>query len=561
MALLLLGLSGGTAYAGSVYPAASWASATPESVGISSSRLAANLQSLPGPLVVVRNGYQVYSKGSISQSMPLYSVSKSLTALIFGRLVQLDKANPDDLVPGSGLPTAPLATFRHFMSMTSDYGLVPHSPGDCYAYNNNAVHFYGTHMARTYFGGRSPVQVLQESLWAFTGRQDPIYFDGQWGGWGGGWRLSARDAARIGLLVLRGGMWNGTQVLPDGFIDQLHVSQIDPGAVPNWNKGPASQWNEHVYTQDLKGNYSWGWWLVRNAYPQARAAAIAGLGHRGKKLIVCPQYDLVIVALPDQHITPDAAQYLNAVVDAITGSGTPPSTGTPPAPATPPAPLSNTGPRVDAGPARTITLPTTTTTLQGSVTDDGRPSPPARVTTTWSQVSGPGTVTFSHAAALAPTATFSAAGSYVLRLTASDGALSASDTVTIAVNPAAASGPLAVTSFTLINADTGQPVPGFDPLPRYAVVSLAALPTRNLNIRANTAPAVVGSVRISLSGAGAVNRTDSEAPYSVFGDTSGSYAAWIPRVGNHNLTARPYSGPGAGGTAGPAFSITFTVKH
>ena len=100
-----------------------------------------------------------------------------------------------------------------------------------------------------------------------------------------------------------------------------------------------------------------------------------------------------------------------------------------------PAPPVNQAPVVNAGPDQTITLPATAN-LSGTVTDDGLPNPPATVTTTWSKVSGPGTVTFGNASALATTATFSAAGSYVLRLTASDSALSASDDVTITVNAA-----------------------------------------------------------------------------------------------------------------------------
>jgi hypothetical protein len=53
---------------------------------------------------------------------------------------------------------------------------------------------------------------------------------------------------------------------------------------------------------------------------------------------------------------------------------------------------------------------------------------------TWSKVSGPGNVSFANAHALSTTASFSAAGAYVLRLTATDGALSANDDLTIMVN-------------------------------------------------------------------------------------------------------------------------------
>jgi PKD repeat protein len=100
-----------------------------------------------------------------------------------------------------------------------------------------------------------------------------------------------------------------------------------------------------------------------------------------------------------------------------------------------PAPPVNQAPVVNAGPDQTITLPATAS-LSGTATDDGLPNPPATVTTTWSKVSGPGTVTFGNVSLRATTATFSVAGSYTLRLTASDSALSASDDVVVTVNAA-----------------------------------------------------------------------------------------------------------------------------
>ena len=98
-------------------------------------------------------------------------------------------------------------------------------------------------------------------------------------------------------------------------------------------------------------------------------------------------------------------------------------------------PAPNTPPSVDAGPNQGITLPGTAA-LDGTVNDDGRPNPPGAVTTTWSVDSGPGTVTFANPNAVDTSASFSAAGTYVLRLTANDSALSASDTVQIVVQAA-----------------------------------------------------------------------------------------------------------------------------
>ena len=95
----------------------------------------------------------------------------------------------------------------------------------------------------------------------------------------------------------------------------------------------------------------------------------------------------------------------------------------------------NQAPAVNAGADQAITLPSAAS-LSGSASDDGLPNPPAALTTTWSKVSGPGTVAFANASALSTTATFSAAGTYVLRLTATDGTLSSSDTITIVVTGA-----------------------------------------------------------------------------------------------------------------------------
>lgn len=125
----------------------------------------------------------------------------------------------------------------------------------------------------------------------------------------------------------------------------------------------------------------------------------------------------------------------------------------------------NQPPLVDAGPAASVQLPSSAT-LDGTVTDDGLPSPPAAVSTAWTTTSGPGTVTFGNASAVDTTASFSLAGTYVLRLTASDGAVSNFDEVSIQV--AAAPGGGGATVFekrvTAGSDDTEQAVTGANEL-------------------------------------------------------------------------------------------------
>ncbi len=92
----------------------------------------------------------------------------------------------------------------------------------------------------------------------------------------------------------------------------------------------------------------------------------------------------------------------------------------------------NRAPTADAGPD--ITLPLgTAAVLVATFVDDGLPSPPGIPAFTWSKADGPGAVTFADARSPRTTATFSEAGSYVLRFKADDSALSANDDVTITV--------------------------------------------------------------------------------------------------------------------------------
>jgi len=116
---------------------------------------------------------------------------------------------------------------------------------------------------------------------------------------------------------------------------------------------------------------------------------------------------------------------------------------------------------------------------------------------------------------------------------------------------------LKVDSFTLIDADSDQPVVGFDPLADGATVNLAVLPTKSLNVRANVS-AGTGSVVFDLDGASGY-RTESSAPFALEGDTNGDYNAWAPALGPHTLTATPYATSGGSGAPGTPLTISFTV--
>ncbi|MHC4286258.1 MAG: PKD domain-containing protein, partial [Planctomycetota bacterium] len=100
-------------------------------------------------------------------------------------------------------------------------------------------------------------------------------------------------------------------------------------------------------------------------------------------------------------------------------------------------PAGNSKPEVDAGTDQETTLPDNTVNLNGTVDDDGLGDPNGFLALMWSKDSGPGEVTFEpNEFVEEPTVTFEPLvhGTYVLRLEATDGDLSASDLVTITVN-------------------------------------------------------------------------------------------------------------------------------
>jgi hypothetical protein len=90
----------------------------------------------------------------------------------------------------------------------------------------------------------------------------------------------------------------------------------------------------------------------------------------------------------------------------------------------------NVGVLVNAGSDQTIQLPQSAT-LVGSSSDDGLPSNPGTHTLTWSKVSGPGSVEFSHVSSATTSASFSAVGTYSLRLIAHDSEVQTFDDILV----------------------------------------------------------------------------------------------------------------------------------
>ncbi len=95
--------------------------------------------------------------------------------------------------------------------------------------------------------------------------------------------FSTRDMARIGYLMLRGGAWNGTQIVPADWV-RKSTSAITPVGQMH----PAS-------TRRGRFGYGYLWWPVDGAWNTgAYEGAYSGIGAVGQYITVIPKLDLVI---------------------------------------------------------------------------------------------------------------------------------------------------------------------------------------------------------------------------------------------------------------------------
>ncbi len=92
----------------------------------------------------------------------------------------------------------------------------------------------------------------------------------------GGLYLVPRDLAKLGLLLLRDGTWDGRRILPEGWVRDSTARSVTASSDP---EGPY--------------DYGFKWWLVPES--PRRPRAILALGYGGQRLLVVPSLDLVAV--------------------------------------------------------------------------------------------------------------------------------------------------------------------------------------------------------------------------------------------------------------------------
>ena len=112
------------------------------------------------------------------------------------------------------------------------------------------------------------------------------------------------------------------------------------------------------------------------------------------------------------------------------------------------------------------------------------------------------------------------------------------------------------TVITLIDSETDTDILEMHDGDIYALEDLPEM----LAIRADVT-ASVGSLDFNLNGPFIHRKTESNAPYAIFGNVGNDYTGRIFPPGNYELTVTPYSQPGRTGVAGEPTKIGFTITN
>ena len=318
------------------FPDRDWETATPESQGVDSAKLQAAVAYLKDnsgrdgvrELVVVRNGRLIWAGDNIDNRHGVWSMTKSFTSTVLGLLIDEDKATlatlAKDCLP-SMAATYPAITLRHFTTMTSGYyavgdeprGSYAHgpsptpftpgpkplfAPGTKYAYWDSAMNQFANVLTR--IAGEPIEDLFQQRIadpigmnrkkwdWGDFGEIDGLVVNGGSGNSDKHMFISAREAARFGLLFLNRGKWNGQQLISEAWVAAATSVQV-PADIP---LAPSSG-------ADGRGVYGYNWWVNgikadgKRKWPGAPAGTFAASGYNNNDLFVIPEWNMVVVRL------------------------------------------------------------------------------------------------------------------------------------------------------------------------------------------------------------------------------------------------------------------------
>ncbi|NGM47161.1 serine hydrolase [Rhodobacter sp. SGA-6-6] len=255
----------------------------------------------------------------------VFSISKSLTALLAGALEAEGRLSPGDpvtrFVPEAAGSAFGEASLRHLLDMTTrlDFDeayLTPDSPfaryrramlwnpgtdgltlleflctipplpggyGDAFRYRSPNSDMLGAMVERA--GGARLADLFQERVWTRIGCRGPVALTVDAVGLGraaGGVSMTARDLARVGEMMRQGGIGPGGRVVPGPWVRDTVEG------------GDRGQWARGDFPELLPGG------AYRNQWYRSGGDWFCAIGIHGQWLAVDPASEVVVVKLSSQ---------------------------------------------------------------------------------------------------------------------------------------------------------------------------------------------------------------------------------------------------------------------
>ncbi len=318
-----------------IWPTQEWQTATPDSQGVNGTLLLEMEDEMSHriwrndiiSLLIIKNGFLVYENyfgdpDRVDQANEIHSCTKSITSILVGiALAQGLIGSVNDYV----LDYFPDRTFdnmderkeaitiHHLLTMTSglpwdessypwghplnDYSAIvntsdwvqwmlnrsmEYEPGEAWNYNTGGSHVLSAIVSEA--SGMATVAFADEYLFTPLGITSFYWTSDSNGHAMGGsdLYLIPRYMAKIGLLMLRGGQWEGQTRIPLSWVMESSVTHHS--FIPN--------------NPDADG-YGYQWWT----YP--RIGAYTARGYLGQYIWVIPSHDLVVVITGNSNAIED----------------------------------------------------------------------------------------------------------------------------------------------------------------------------------------------------------------------------------------------------------------
>ncbi|TDF96173.1 serine hydrolase domain-containing protein [Paenibacillus piri] len=318
------------------WPTSGWKSAKPEEHGIDSAALAEMVDQFKSrnlhSFVLIRDGYLLaegYNRDTEADKLQqLFSVTKSFTSALTGMAIEEGILTGVDQKLAAFFPETASdekkanITIEHLLTMTS--GLEWDNKGDRssnemtdapnwlqYVLNKPVTAKPGTSF--TYSNGSSHVMagILQDAIgiplsyYAKIKLFDPLGINSS--AWGvdpqgvtiGSWslQLTTRDMAKLGLLYLHEGQWDGKKVVPRSWVEASLKQRVETPIVDG-----------------TRGGYGYFWWLkpiAGEANEVLDHEVFYASGSGGQRIFVIPDYNMIFAvtannqkegAMPEQML-------------------------------------------------------------------------------------------------------------------------------------------------------------------------------------------------------------------------------------------------------------------